>query len=162
MQDDIGRQSYQLLLSLYGDLIADAPTLPMSKLAPIVRRPVEVDPTIDYFELGICSFGNGTFHKPALKGLELGTKRIFWIEPGDLLLSNVFAWEGAIAVVKPEDQGRVGSHRFISCVPKAGVATSAYLCFHFLTPQGLQQIGEASPGGAGRNLFTWTEQARTN
>jgi type I restriction enzyme S subunit len=104
-----------------------------------------------YPELGIRSFGNGTFHKPALSGLELGSKRIFTIEVGDLLFNNVFAWEGAIAVAKPEDTGRFGSHRFITCVPNKDKATSRFLCFYFLTSEGLDLIRDASPGGAGRN-----------
>lgn len=56
-----------------------------------------------------------------------------------------------MAVVKPEDAGRVGSHRFITCVPKAFVATTPFLYFHFTTEQGLHDLGDASPGGAGRN-----------
>jgi type I restriction enzyme S subunit len=67
------------------------------------------------------------------------------------LFNIVFAWEGAVAVAQPEDSGRVGSHRFLTCVPKKGVATAPFLRFHFLTDVGLQQLGEASPGGAGRN-----------
>ncbi len=145
--DDLKR----MLLGVYGELTNDAPSMPMAQVAPIVRRPVEVEPDIEYGELGIRSFGNGTFHKPPQTGLQLGSKRVFQIQPGDLLFSNVFAWEGAIAVVKPEDAGRIGSHRFISCVPKPDLATAESLRFHFLTPAGLLQIGEASPGGAGRN-----------
>ncbi|WP_256770249.1 hypothetical protein [Alteromonas stellipolaris] len=68
-----------------------------------------------------------------------------------LVFSNVFAWEGAIAVVKKKDEGRVGSHRFITCLPKSGIVTADFLCFYFLTTDGLEKIQAASPGGAGRN-----------
>ena len=78
----------------------------MREVAPIVRRDVVVNHQSSYAELGIRSFGKGTFHKPTLSGIELGSKRVYSIEPGDLLFSNVFAWEGAIAVAKPEDTGR--------------------------------------------------------
>lgn len=124
---------------------------PMSEVAPLIRRPVEIEMEGSYPELGIRSFGNGTFHKAALSGFELGSKRVFWIEPGDLLFSNVFAWEGAIAVAKPEDRGRVGSHRFITCAPRKDVTTSQFLRFYFLTDEGMDLIRAASPGGAGRN-----------
>ncbi|GJL62554.1 MAG: hypothetical protein NPIRA04_12080 [Nitrospirales bacterium] len=63
----------------------------------------------------------------------------------------MFAWEGAIAVVQPEDKERVSSHRFIACVPKEKVVTAHFLRFYFLTKEGLEKIGLASPGGAGRN-----------
>lgn len=123
----------------------------MTEIAPQVRRPVKLETGKTYPELGIRSFGKGTFHKPALTVEQLGNKRIFWIHPGDLLFNNVFSWEGAIAVAKPEDASRVGSHRFITCVPKPGMATSPFLYFHFTTERGLHDLGDASPGGAGRN-----------
>jgi hypothetical protein len=141
----------QMLLGAFNKVAHSAPRERMGDVAPIVRRLVEIDLLASYQELGIRSFGKGTFHKRALSGVEVGSKRIYRIEPGDLLFSNVFAWEGGIAVVKREDGGRFGSHRFIPCVPKAGVATSDFLCFYFLTAEGLEKIGEASPGVAGRN-----------
>jgi type I restriction enzyme, S subunit len=140
-----------LLLSAYSDIVKDAPHLPMSDVAPLVRRPIQVDIAETYRELGIRSFGKGTFHKPAISGAELGSKRIFAIEPNDLLFNIVFAWEGAVAIAQPHDAGRVGSHRFLTCVAKEGVTTPTFLCFHFLTKQGLEQLGEASPGGVDRN-----------
>jgi type I restriction enzyme S subunit len=140
-----------LLSSAYTKIIQHVDYLPMSEVAPLKRRPVRVELSKEYLELGIRSFGKGTFHKPAVDGASLGTKRIFTIELGDLVFNNVFAWEGAVAVARPEDHGLVGSHRFITCVPKGGLAMSSFLCFHFLTDRGLEQLGEASPGGAGRN-----------
>jgi type I restriction enzyme S subunit len=140
-----------MLIGAFRQIAKTASRRAMREVAPLVRRPVEVDQTTLYPELGIRSFGNGTFHKPELSGFELGGKRIFKIEPGDLVFSNVFAWEGAIAVAKPEDAGRFGSHRFITCVAKPGEVTARFLCFYFLTKEGLELIQIASPGGAGRN-----------
>lgn len=108
--------------------------------------------------MGIRSFGEGTFHKPPLPGSEVGTKRLFKIEPGDLLFSNVFAWEGAIAIAQPIDSGRFGSHRFISCVPDRSVASPEFLRYYFLSEGGLLKVGEASPGGAGRNRTLGVEK----
>lgn len=151
LRQQVQDEQYAMLLGIYSRLTARAKLMPMSEVAPLIRRPVDIEHDELYRELGIRSFGNGTFHKSPTTGFELGSKRVFQIEPGDLLFSNVFAWEGAIAVAKSEDKGRIGSHRFITCVPKDGVATAHFLCFHFLTPQGLYDIGQASPGGAGRN-----------
>lgn len=123
----------------------------MAEVAPLVRREQSIDLEGSYPELGIRSFGKGTFHKPPLSGSEVGTKRLYRIEPGDLLFSNVFAWEGAIAIAKPEDAGRFGSHRFITCHANTELTTAEFLRYYFLTDEGLLKIGDASPGGAGRN-----------
>jgi type I restriction enzyme S subunit len=150
-QADSEKDLDKILLFYYSEIIKGAKYLPFGEVAPLVRRPVEVLSDVDYLELGVRSFGKGTFHKPALNGLSVGSKKLFQIEPNDLIFNIVFAWEGAIAVVKPEDGGRVGSHRFLTCVPKEGLATSQFLRFHFLTPKGLEDINKVSPGSAGRN-----------
>jgi len=145
------QEMQQMLLAAFSRVTENARRLPMRDIAPLIRRPVQVDALASYPELGIRSFGKGTFHKPALTGIELGSKRVFRIEPMDLLFSNVFAWEGAIAVANGEDVGRIGSHRYMTCVPNPGIATPHFLCFYFLTNEGLEAIRAASPGGAGRN-----------
>jgi len=129
----VQKDIHSLLLVEYKNLTKNVKMLPMSEVAPLVRRPVQIDLSEQYPELGIRSFGKGTFHKPAIGGAELGTKKIFEIRENDLLFNIVFAWEGAVAVAQSKDDGRVGSHRFLTCVPKQNVATSTFLCFHFLT-----------------------------
>lgn len=141
----------EMLRAFARDLAKGAPRRPMHEVAPIVRRPVQIDKSAEYPELGIRSFGRGTFHKPPVAGATLGTKRLYRIEPGDLLFSNVFSWEGAIAVVQEADAGRFGSHRFITCVPNPTLATAEFLRCWLLTEEGMAHILEASPGAAGRN-----------
>lgn len=145
------RDAERLLALRFREAIADAPLRPMAEVAPLIRREVSIDLDGSYPELGIRSFGKGTFHKPPLSGSEVGTKRLYRIEPGDLLFSNVFAWEGAIAIAQPTDAGRFGSHRFITCRVDPEVTSPEFLRYYFLTDAGLEKIGEASPGGAGRN-----------
>lgn len=135
------------------------PMTALGDVAPIIRRAVDIQPDHSYPELGIRSFGKGTFHKPPLTGADAGTKRLFKIEPGDLVLSNVFAWEGAIAVASPDDGGRYGSHRFITCVVDSSRACAEYLKFYLTASEdGKEQIRRASPGGAGRNRTLGVEK----
>lgn len=141
----------RLLAAEYNRICRDAPAQPFGKVAKLVRRRVETCPDESYHETGIRSFGKGTFHKPALPGRQLGNKRVFRIHPGDLVFMNVFAWEGAIAVAKPEDDGRVASHRFMMHEADPAQATAEFLCHHLLTDRGMEHIRAASPGSAGRN-----------
>lgn len=127
------------------------PRYPMKEVAPLVRRPVKVDPAEAYREIGIRSFGRGVFHKPLITGLEIGSKRVFSIQPGDLLFNIVFAWEGAVAVAGEQERGTIGSHRFLTCVPDSARADPRYLAWWFSRDEGRDQLLHASPGGAGRN-----------
>lgn len=115
------------------------------------RRPVDVDPALEYREIGVRSFGKGLFHKESVSGVDLGSKRVFRIEPGDLVISNVFAWEGAIALASRAEAGMIGSHRFMTYVPKDDRIDISWAGWFFLSEPGLELIRVASPGSAGRN-----------
>lgn len=129
LQSEIQADAQIMLHSAFQQVIEGAEYYPMSEVAPIIRRKIEIELDGEYPELGVRSFGKGTFHKPVLNGIDVGTKKLYSMKPGDLVFSNVFSWEGAIAAVQPEDKGRVGSHRFITCVPKPGIATADFLRF---------------------------------
>lgn len=156
--DAVEADADRLLSQQFREAVANAPRQPMAKLAPLVRRQEIIKPDVSYPELGIRSFGKGTFQKPAISGLDLGNKRLFRIEAGDLLLSNVFAWEGAIAITRPEDAGRFGSHRFMTCVVNQRQILADFLLYYLLSSTGLEKVGEASPGGAGRNRTLGVEK----
>ena len=159
--DAVERDADHLLALRFRDAIGVARLCPMAEAAPLVRREQTVSLDGGYPELGIRSFGKGTFHKPSLSGGDVGSKRLFRIEPGDLLFSNVFAWEGAIAIAGPQDAGRFGSHRFITCVANPELTSAIFLRYYFLGLHGMEKINEASPGGAGRNRTLGLEKLMT-
>lgn len=140
-----------LLLAVYHKIAESAPRKRLGDLAPLVRRPAVINLNEEYPQVSVRSFGKGTFHNPPLCGSEITWQKPYLVKCGDILVSNIKAWEGAIAVAKPEDDGRYGSHRYLTFVPVEGVATAEYLCFHLLSPEGLYHVGEASPGSADRN-----------
>lgn len=123
----------------------------VGEVLSLARRTVSVDPGLAYAEIGIKSFGRGIFHKPQISGAELGAKRVYEIHDGDLVISNVFAWEGAVAVARPAETGRIGSHRFMTWVAHQEMGDARYLYHYFTSDRGLQQLQQASPGSAGRN-----------
>lgn len=140
-----------LLTSTFHKLIECAVYKTMSEVAPIVRRQIEIKVDGEYPELGARSFGKGIFHKPTLSGAELDWQKLYTVHSGDLLLSNIKAWEGAIGAAGDNDHGRFGSHRYITCLPVDGVTTANFLAFYLLTQEGIEQIQAASPGSADRN-----------
>lgn len=130
----------------------------MGHIAPLVRRPIETVADQSYREIGIRSFGKGVFHKAPTTGLEIGSKRVFAIEPGDLLFNIVFAWEGAVAVASESENGMIGSHRFLTCVVNKEKADPWHLNHWFSRGEGRDRLLWASPGGAGRNRTLGVEK----
>jgi type I restriction enzyme S subunit len=151
IRKDVENELDALLMSAHRNISAGAPRKHLGAVAPLTRRPVVVDQTASYPQIAVRSFGRGTFNKPTLEGGDVTWEKPFLVEGGDILISNIKAWEGAIAVVAHEDHGRFASHRYLTCVADPAVATSRYLCFHLLTPEGLYHVSEASPGSADRN-----------
>ena len=46
-----------------------------------VGEPVILDDTRTYREIGIRSHGKGIFYKEEVSAVEIGNKRVFWVEP---------------------------------------------------------------------------------
>lgn len=139
------------LRAVFSRIIADVPRARMGDIAPLVRRPIAINPEATYPELGVRSFGRGLFAKPDLLGAELTWQSLFRIEAGDLVFSNIKAWEGAFAVAEAEHHGKCGSHRYLTCVPDPERATAPFLWFYLQSEEGMLQIRQASPGSADRN-----------
>lgn len=147
----VERDAEHLLALRFRDAIANAPLRPMAEVAPVVRRNVEIDISMRYREVGARSFGKGLFIKPDFDGSEATWQKPVWINAGDLVLSNIKAWEGAIAIARDIHDGCIASHRYIACVPDHELVTVGFLSYYLLSEDGVEQIGFASPGTADRN-----------
>lgn len=145
------RDLRSVLIGEFWRISRDAPRRLMREIAPLERRPVETELDQHYPEIAARSFGRGTFQKPPLLGSDLTWQKLFRVCKGDLLFSNIKAWEGAVAVVADADDGRFGSHRYLTCVPNIEMVTANFVWFFLLTPEGLRHLGDASPGSADRN-----------
>lgn len=135
---------------LFAHYSATGTQLPIGEVLEEVKRPIAVDPTTEYWQIGIRSHGRGLFTKEPVTGESLGSKKVFWVKPGDLVINIVFAWEGAVAVVPPEIDGYCGSHRFPTYRRLDGGDVEFFRLF-FSTKTGTRLLASCSPGGAGRN-----------
>lgn len=117
----------------------------------LVRRRISLDSLEPYVQIGLRSFGRGVFHYEPVTGDRLGRLRYFAVKPGDLVFSNIKAWEGAVAVAGESEAGCIASNRFLTYVVDSSIADARYLKYFFLSEPGLTLIQRASPGSADRN-----------
>lgn len=125
--------------------------VPLAEVLTLQRRWVPPEPNSRYIEIGVRSYGRGIFHKAPVTGSDLGNKRVLRIEPGDLVLMNVFAWEGAVAVAGATEAGMIGSHRYATYTANPARCIPDFLNLYFKTESGLELLRRVSPGSAGRN-----------
>ena len=123
----------------------------VSDLLERVSNPVSVEQDEEYQQIGIRSHGKGIFHKEPVTGLELGNKRVFWVEENAFTVNIVFAWEQAVAVTSSHEKGMIASHRFPMYRANLLKADVQFILRLFLTEKGKNYLELASPGGAGRN-----------
>lgn len=118
-------------------------------LTPIVRE--REKPAVPYTGLGIRSRGKGTFRKEAVQPEKTSMERLYEVDHKDLIVNITFAWEGAIAIVPPEDAGALVSHRFPTYRIHEDAVLPDFFRHQILDQQFIYELGVASPGGAGRN-----------
>lgn len=136
--------------ALFGRLWESGDLVPLGEVLREVKRPVRVEEAQSFNQIGVRSHGRGVFLKEPVTSADLGAKKVYWVEPGDLTINIVFAWEGAVAVIPTEAVGHCASHRFPTY---RGVDDGPieYFKHLLLSRRGLELLQLASPGGAGRN-----------
>jgi type I restriction enzyme S subunit len=115
------------------------------------RRWIKVHDSAEYVAIGVRAFGRGIFHYEPVPGSHLGRLRFYEVQPKSLIVSNIKAWEGAVDVCGPSEEGTIASNRFLSYEPIDSEADVNFLRHYFLTEFGNQKLQRASPGSADRN-----------
>ena len=149
--ETIEREADAMLFNAFQEIICGVKYLPLSEVAPLVRREIEIDPNTEYTEIGVRSFYKGVFHRRTMAGSEFSWQKLFRVHEGDLVFSNLMAWEEAIAVAGVSDAMCVGNHRMLTCAIKPDLAEPSFLFHYFQTPEGFGKILDSSPGSIARN-----------
>ncbi|WP_259570492.1 restriction endonuclease subunit S [Shewanella baltica] len=108
-------------------------------------------PNEKYLALGIRSHVKGTFQKPNFDPTTIMMDKLYIVRPNDLIINITFAWEGAVAIAKNEDDGGLVSHRFPTYTFKDGESTYRYFKHIISLKRFRYMLDLISPGGAGRN-----------
>lgn len=124
--------------------------VPLRKFLKPVSRPVP-KPNTPYRALSIRSHGKGSFERSVESPDSVDMETLYVTKAGDVIVNITFAWEGAIALVPPEHDGCLVSHRFPTFVPIPHKANARYLRHALRMPRFTYFLGIVSPGGAGRN-----------
>jgi len=118
-------------------------------LHPKFRKVVK--PSGAYLRLGIRSHGKGTFTSVVDDPETIALTHLFQARKDDLIVNITFAWEGAIAMVGPDGDGALVSHRFPTYVFDTSKMLPEYFKHLMVTDRFFYELDLISPGGAGRN-----------
>lgn len=151
LREEQHRELNAALRSAFHKIQDDVSWKAMADIAPLVWRKVSIEPDESYVEYGVRSFYKGIFMRRRVPGLTFSWQELYRLKAGDIVFSNIMAWEKAIAVAHSEHEGWVGNHRMLVCEPRVEIVSANYLLHYFMTIEGFTKILRASPGTAARN-----------
>lgn len=108
-------------------------------------------PKDKFLAVGVRSHCRGTFQRESLDPADISMDTLYVVRQGDLIVNITFAWEGAIAIAKAEDDGGLVSHRFPTYVFNEEITGPNFFQHVFIQGRFRYFLKVISPGGAGRN-----------
>jgi len=108
-------------------------------------------PDKNYSAIGVRSHCKGTFQRVDSDPNKIEMDNLYMVKKDDLVVNITFAWEGAIAIAKAEDDGGLVSHRFPTYVFDEEKVLGMYFRYVFIQKKFRELLELISPGGAGRN-----------
>jgi type I restriction enzyme S subunit len=90
----------------------DSRSVLLGDVLHLERKPVKVDPSLEYPNLGLYSFGKGVFPKSPISGAATSAPTLYRVKAGQFIYSRLFAFEGAFAVVPSEMDGWFVSNEY--------------------------------------------------
>lgn len=86
--------------------------VPVGEFVELDLDATAVKDTAEYPMAGVLSFGRGLFPKEPVSGGETSYSKYYRLHKNQIVLSRLFGWEGAIALVTEEFEGRFVSTEF--------------------------------------------------
>jgi type I restriction enzyme S subunit len=88
------------------------PFVPLRQVLQLDIDSVPVDPSQSYEMVGVYSFGRGLFNKEAVLGSVTSYKVFYRLTQDHVVMSQLFGWEGALALSSRDFEGRFVSPMF--------------------------------------------------
>lgn len=123
---------------------------PLRDFLDPIKRAVP-KPTDRYLALSIRSHGKGTFQRLVDRPDTVDMDTLYCVGGRDLIVNITFAWEGAVALAKPEDDGCLVSHRFPTFFIDESAVARDFIGYVIREKRFCHFLSMVSPGGAGRN-----------
>lgn len=86
--------------------------VPLSDVLELHLDEVPIDRTLEYRTAGVRSYGRGLFARPVVSGATSSYSKLLRLHTDDVVLSRLFAWEGAVALVPLQFEGWFVSPEF--------------------------------------------------
>lgn len=160
LQSEIETERAALTISVHSTLSCGR-VVSLGEVLELHEESVQIEPEGEYPQIGIKSFGGGLFKKPAVTAGQTTYRAFNSVYSGAIVLSQVKAWEGAVAVATPDVVGGYLSPEYRTFRCKPGQAHPEYLRALVGTEWFWRQLTTATRGVGARRERTRPEQFLT-
>jgi restriction endonuclease S subunit len=126
----------------------------MVKLGEVLKQDkasaVSIDPSKNYEMVGVYSFGRGLFHKESQLGLNTSYKVFYQLKENHVVLSQLFGWEGALALSSKEFEGKFVSNQFPTFLADETKAARDFIGFFLKRKKVWEMLFERGTGMGSR------------
>jgi type I restriction enzyme S subunit len=119
-----------------------------------VERKFTIDESTNYNTVGVRWYGQGTFVRETILGMNISRKQQWIIKSGDVVYNKLFAWKGSFAIADGSVDGCIVSDKFPTYKANAEIVDLSFLRYYFLTPQLAQEAEALSKGAAAISKLT--------
>lgn len=130
----------------------------LSDILKLDEDSVPIIPTSSYPQVGVRGFGGGLFAKPATSGMDTTYRAFNRLYEGALVMSQVKAWEGAVAVCENNLAGFFVSPEYRTFRFKPSEAIPSYFAALVKTEWFWSRLKDATRGVGARRERTRPEQ----
>ena len=134
------------------------PQRPLRELLTQREDVVPVAPEREYPIAGIYGFGRGLFARETILGAQTSYSEFFRLHEGDLVVSRVKAWEGALGVVPCQLDGFFVSKEFPCFYPTDDQVDTRWLKLFFDSSTGRKLLAQSTKGMGARRERVKEEQ----
>ncbi len=126
----------------------------MHRLGDIVYQDINsaevVQSDKEYEMVGVYSYGKGLFDKEKILGINTSYKTFYKLKNGHIVFSQLFGWEGAIALCTKEFQGKYVSSQFPTFLVNETIADKNFIYYFLQLPKTWKILFETGTGMGSR------------
>lgn len=123
-----------------------APMVELRNLIYLDLDKVQVNPLMTYEMVGVYSFGRGLFDREPVQGNSTSYKHFYRLKPEHIVMSQLFGWEGALALSSPQFAGKYVSPQFPTFRVQLDRLDRDYLGWYIRRPAFWNELGAKTKG----------------
>jgi len=122
------------------------PEVALGEVLRLDLNKVDVDPTVTYPMVGVYSFGRGLFDREPVDGTSTSYRVFYRLDADHIVMSQLFGWEGALAVSSDQFAGKYVSPQFPTFRTDPQRLDPHYLGWFMRRPAFWEELGRRTKG----------------